>query len=958
MERFVKKICLLLLTCSATWALAQEGIIRGKVIDKATGEALMFANVIVLQTDPPVGTETDLDGRFELALPAGTYDLQASYIGFPDQVLSGIVVVAGETTVVDFFMESQVQELSVVEVAAERVDRSEVALIALRKKAPGITDNLSAQEMARFGSANAAESMKRVTGASVQDGRYLVVRGLGDRYSSAQLNGMPLPGNDPYRNSTQLDLIPANLLDNLITSKTFTPDMPGNFTGGNVNLNTKSFPEEPVFQAGVSLGYNTQSTLRNDFLTHQGGKWDWLGYDDGTRRLPAILQDPEVVKQMTPSLHIRARSKEATATLLDQTSRALSSQMAPHTMTSLPDHGFNFSLGNQYELFGNPLGVLAGASYKRSFRGYDDGVLAYEELTDPNSEALNTFYNLTEARGLDNPQLGAMAGLAWKFGGSQKISYIALYNHDAEKLSQTMSGAYPGIVSGGGVFESRALLFRERSLFTWQLAGEHVPGPSDIRLEWGLSMVQSSQDEPDFRQFANTWKVQPTGDTSWFISPAEYDLPYHFFRSLDDRQQVAKVDLTVPFAQSINSRNKIKLGGLYRAKTRQFVDNVFQMRTNSPYAADYNGDPDFWFGPDNVGIIGYDSTLMRYQAGLFAVNDRKSSNRNSYAGNETIAAAYAMADFSTGNWRFIGGLRLEQTDIRVQSRDTALATGRIEQLDLLPALNVVYQLKEDMNLRASFTRTLARPNMRELAPFTSFDFIGGFRITGNPELRRTLVTNYDLRWEMFPTSGELVAVSAYYKSFDDPIGKAFVPEAANPEIRYVNVSDAMVYGLELELRKKLAFLSHALEKLRFQGNCSYIWSVMAIPDTERDIVRRFNPEKGETRPFPGQSPWLVNAGINYFDLDKGVDALLSFNMYGPRLAEISEGKNPDVYEQAFPQLDFSFSKGLNEHLNLRFAATNLLNATFRKVMSYKGNEYLIQEFRPGTTVSLSINYKL
>ncbi len=204
MEHLVKKICLLLVLAGTTsWALAQDGIVRGKVVDKATGEALMFANVIVLQTDPPIGTETDLDGQFELTLPAGTYDLQASYIGFPDQVLTGIVVEAGQTTVLDFFMESQVQELNVVEVAAERVDRSEVALIALRKKAPGITDNLSAQEMARFGSANAAESMKRVTGASVQDGRYIVVRGLGDRYSSAQLNGMPLPSNDPYRNSTQ-----------------------------------------------------------------------------------------------------------------------------------------------------------------------------------------------------------------------------------------------------------------------------------------------------------------------------------------------------------------------------------------------------------------------------------------------------------------------------------------------------------------------------------------------------------------------------------------------------------------------------------------------------------------------------------------------------------------------------------------------------------------------------------
>ncbi len=951
-------MCVLVLTGTTAIAFAQHGTIQGKVVDRSTGEALMFATVMVLHADPPIGTETDLDGRFELHLPAGTYELQASYIGFPEQVLAGVRVVAGQTTVVDFFLESQVQELGVVEVAAERVNRSEVALIALRKRAPAITDNLSAQEMARFGSSNAAESVKRVAGASLQDGRYIVVRGLGDRYSSARLNGMPLPGNDPYRNSVQLDLIPTHLLDNLVTSKTFTPDMPGNFTGGSVNLNTKSFPEEPTVQVGFSTGYNTQSSLRRSFLTHRGGRWDWLGYDDGTRQMPEILGDPEVVRQLTPSLYIRARNKEATATLLDRTARALNSQMAPEQSLSLPDYSFNFSLGNQYKLLGHTLGVWAGGSYRRTFRGYARGLLAYEELTDPSSESLNTFYRLAEARGTDNPQVGAMAGLAYKFGDSQKISYLALYHHDTEKLSQMLEGEYPGIVSGGGVFQSRALLWRARSLQIHQLAGEHVLTRSGVRLDWGVSVVRSKQDEPDFRQFANTYKVQPSGDTSYFVSPAEYDLPYHFFRALKDRQQVLRIDVSLPLSAARGQQREIKIGALYRAKQRDFADRVFQMRTHSPYAADYQGDPDWWFGPDNVGIIGYDSVRMRYMSGLYVVSDRKSSNQNSYGGHENIGAAYAMADVQMGLWRFVGGLRLEHTDISVQSRDTALPSGTIRQLDLLPAVQVVCEVRPEMHLRASFARTLARPNMRELAPFTSFDFIGGFRITGNPELERTLIQNFDLRWEMFPHPAELLAVSAYYKSFVNPIGKAFIPEAANPEIKYVNVSDAAVYGLELELRKRLTFLSPSLERLRFQGNFSYIRSVMAIPEAELDIVRRFNPEKGDARPFPGQSPWLINAGFNYFDLEKALDVLLSFHMYGPRLSEISEGKNPDVYEQAFPQLDFSIRKGIGTQLDIRFAASNLLDAPFRRSMTYKGREYLIQEYRPGVTFSLGIRYRL
>ncbi len=959
------KIKKYILTSALLWAVsistsgwAQNGTIRGKVIDKSTGEVLMFANVMVVGSNPPIGTETDLDGTFQLSLPAGTYDLQASYLGFPDMVIQGVQVTAHAVTVLDFLLEAQAQELEVVEISAERVNRSEVALIALRKKAPGVTDNLSAQEMARYGSANAAESMKRITGASVQEGRYIVVRGLGDRYSSAQLNGMPLPSNDPYRNSMQLDLIPANLLDNIITSKTFTPDMPGNFTGGNVNLHTRSFPETRTLQAGFSMAYNTQSSLRNDLLTHRGGPWDWLGFDDGTRQLPSIFRDPQVLQQLTPSLYIRARSKAQTAALLDQTSKALNPQMTPTTTTSPPDYGFHFSMGNQYKLWGHPLGVWAGTRLKRSFRAYRDGIMAYEELTDPGSEALNTYYRLRAAQSVDNPQVGAMAGWAYKMGSSQKLSYIVLYNHDTEKVSRMLYGAYPGIISGGGIFESRALLFRARSLLSQQLAGEHVLGPAGARVAWGLATVLAQQDEPDFRQFANTYKIQPNGDTLFFISPAEYDLPYHFFRALKDRQRVAKADLIIPFDQEKNSQNRVQIGILYRSKQRTFTDNVLQIRNNSPYAADYNGDPTFWFGPENVGIIGYDSTLMRYQSGLYVINDRKSSNQNSYQGTTRIAAAYAMVDFNTGPWRLIGGLRTEYTDIRVASRDTALPAGQIQQLDWLPAFNLVYQLTDQMNLRASFTQTLARPNMRELAPFTSFDFIGGFRITGNPTLQRTLVKNFDLRWEMLPRMGELVAISAYYKWFANPIGQAFIPEASNPEIKYVNVSDAQVYGIELELRKKLDVIAEVLKKWRFQSNFSYIHSSMAIPESELAIVRQFNPEKGSTRPFPGQSPWLINVGLSYLAPDRTLDATLSFNMYGPRLSAISEGKDPDVYERPFPLLDFSLSKGINDQLHFRLTASNLLNASFRKVMSYKGKEYLIEQYQPGTTFSLGFNYTL
>ncbi|MEO1624471.1 MAG: carboxypeptidase-like regulatory domain-containing protein, partial [Bacteroidota bacterium] len=271
-----------LLLSTGLWA--QQGTIRGTVSDKSTGEVLMFSNVVVKGTDPIIGGQTDLDGNYTIKLAPGTYDLEFSYVGYTTQTVTGVEVKENDITIFDFLMSSDAVELDLdIVVQAERIDRTENALLVLQMKAPAIQDGISAQEISRYGSSNAAESMKRVTGASVQDGRYIVVRGLGDRYSNAQLNGLQLPSTDPYRNSTQLDLIPANVLDNVIASKTFTPDMPGNFAGGNVNIKTKSFPERFTLSASLSASYNTQSSFIDDFLTHQGGDTDWLGYDDGTR---------------------------------------------------------------------------------------------------------------------------------------------------------------------------------------------------------------------------------------------------------------------------------------------------------------------------------------------------------------------------------------------------------------------------------------------------------------------------------------------------------------------------------------------------------------------------------------------------------------------------------------------------------------------------------------------------
>ena len=863
----------------------QNGTIRGNATDGTTGEVLLFANVLVVGTSS--GTQTDLDGNYELSLSPGVYALEISYIGFASQTITDINVVEGEVTLVDFVMEDESQELAEVVVSSKRIDRTENALLALQKKSYTIQDGISSQEMSRYGGSSAAESVKRVSGAALVGGKYINVRGLGDRYANAQLNGLQLPSTDPYRNSTPLDLIPSNLLENVIVSKAFSPDQPGNFTGGSVNLKTKSFPENFTLSFSSSFAYNTVSSLNDEFLTYQGGSTDWLGFDDGTRAIPDVLTNEENRAQLVPSARIIARRDDELATLVDEASRSLNPQKAPSTFRTPVDHSVSFSIGNQFKIGGNPLGVLFGVNYKRNYRGYQNGTFQNWELPGAGADALNNNFQLATDTGTESPQIGGLLNLAYKFGGSNKISLNVFYNHDANKTATFRQGPYSGIISGNFDFQTRSLTFVERELRNIQLNGEHVLSDlGNLKIEWAGNLVELSQDEPDLRFFANTVDSDPDEDEdpNFFITPSEFDLPFHYWRHLTDQQVGARVDFTLPFAKAKSSANKIKFGAAYNRKERTFEEDRFQFQTATNNFEPFNGDATAFFAPSNVGILGQDNR-DRNIVGLFVTDEEVVANN--YFGEEEVFAAYGMVSYDLNRFRIVTGLRVETTDFTVTSADEQKDQGRIDEVDFLPSLNLIYRVNDKMNIRTSFNQTLARPNMREVAPFSAFDFIGGPIFTGNTELNRTLAQNFDLRWEFFPNTGEVFAISGYYKNFTDPIIIRFIPESQNPEVKPENVDNARVFGVEFEFRKNLGFITNALREFKFSTNLSIIHSEVAIPEDELAIIQPLNPEFGDTRTFQGQSPFLLNTALTYSNLDNGIDAQLSFNLFGQRLSEVS-----------------------------------------------------------------------
>ncbi len=956
----------LLLTLGNTVVLAQ-GTVSGQIVDAQSGEELIGATVQV--EDTGTGTVTDISGNYQLKLDAGTYTLMISYVSYATQKVEGVVVAEGENQTLDFALSEENTELEEVVVTAQAIKDNDVALLKIQKNALAVQDGISAKEIAQLGTANAAESMSQVTGASIEDGKYVVMRGLGDRYSISQLNGVTLPSTDPYRNSSSLDLIPSDVVENIVTVKTYTPDQPGNFTGGKVDITTKSLPEEFFMNFGVSTTYNTQSSFIDNFLTDGAqGETDWLGYDDGTRELPTEFtefRDRIASASQANGLERVSRNpaNEEEREILNQTAKAFETPFLA-SETSVPlDFGVDFSVGNRTTLFGKNLGYSAAISYSKGYTFYDDG--EYGLFFDGGIDELRNEQSYSITNGDENTQLGGIISVAYQLSPNQEITLEHLYNHDNLNSARTYRGFWQSF-RGGSTFEDRLITFQERELNSTQLRGKHFFADflNGMKLDWTVGYALSTQEEPDIRLAG--FGV-PTGNLGYSLNQSEIGiLPSRIFRDLQDDQINAKLNITIPLSTE-ETDNLIKFGGAYSNKQRDFREDFISLvgqsedRLNPDYVtfreAGEDGDISDFFDSSNFGIV---NTPESAGTGLFGTGNFYSDQTrpgNIYTGEETIIGGYAMISYSVlENLKVIGGARVEVTDFSSEASDGE--QGGIEATDVLPALNLIYKINDNSNIRAAGSQTLARPNLREISPFTSFSGISIPIFTGNTNLDRTLIQNYDLRYEIYPNPGELFAVSVYYKSFDQPIVLQLTPSTSTPEIRPVNVDNGRVAGAEVEFRKSLGFISPILENVRFSINASYIDSEADRTEEELDAIRQSDrPNLEDTRPFQGQSPYIVNVALFYNNDLLAWENSLSFNIWGERLAFATRALDPDVYDQPRPLLNFTSRKRLGDNYAIGFRAENLLNPAFEQAYDFNG-EPVFESFTRGISFSLSLTYNL
>lgn len=941
------------------YAAAQGGSIEGNVSDAEEASPLEGATVRLVQDGTlKGGAYTDADGNYLITpVPAGTYDLIFSYVSYEPDTVNDVAVAAGQTVKIDQQMGLNTQDVVRI---YEKVERNtEAQVLNLQRRSASVVDVISIENIKRAGDSDVGSAMKRVTGVTVEGGKYVYVRGLGDRYTLTLLNGSEIPGLDPDRNSVQMDMFPSNLVDNIIVHKTFSPDLPGSFSGGLIKIGTKDFPSNFTLQYSSSIGYNTQASFRNNFISGERGSLEAFGLDDGTRALPEILDNPNF---QVPAINF---SNQQDAENLDAATKSFATPIYPQNSNSLFNHSHSFSIGNQTFLKGRPFGYVASLSYSNTKNFYEQGTSSYYKLTESASTATGlvpdfNFYNDNLAT--REALWGGLLSASYLVAQDHQIRINYLHNQNGQSVGRYMEGVKPSD-DPNLVIENRMTGYKQRQLDAVQLSGNHTfssekedprkIGPLDF--EWIGSYTRTAQIEPDLRFFSNDYTVSGT-DTTYEVQPNLYPVPTRYFRDMSQNNFDLKTHFTLPFTQWNNQEGKIKFGTSALSKSRRFNERRFDFRIGSE-TEQYNGNPSDYFAPSNMGVV--DTVNGLYLYGLYL--DDATELRNSYRGEQNVLSGYGMVELPFNQrLRLITGARYEKTAMSVTSLDPSQTPAELDNGDLLPSANLIYALNQDstnniMNFRGSYSRTLARPTFRELATFASFDFLGGLILVGNPDLERTRIDNFDLRWELFPTTRELVSVSAFYKNFENSIERVFNTAAQNDELTFRNVPNAQLYGVEFEFRKSLEFLTPALSNFRASGNVVLIKSQVDIDEQQLTLIRELDPDAASTRAMFGQSPYSINGELAYVNDSIGLNASANFNVFGPRISNVSRGATPNVVEQPRPTLDMSIAKTFGR-VSVRFRARNLFDPLFEQTQTLNGQDFVFRSYRVGRTFSVGVSY--
>ncbi len=914
--------------------LAQNTIkLTGKVLNEKN-EPVSGASILIEGSGK--GIPADIEGRFSLLLEVGKkYTIIISAVSYDSKSISEVIVGEGVENVLDVVLQfSKKNELGgIVVTSTSRRQENTNALLSFQKNNTALSSGLAADFIRRTPDKNTGEILKRVSGASIQDGKFVIVRGLSDRYNAATINNAQLASTEPDKKAFSFDVIPSALVDNIVINKTATPELTGEFAGGLVQINTKDVPTKNFLTVGFGIGFNTQSTFK-DFTSNERNKSDWLGFDDGTRSLPSGFPKNAQSYRILGSNYTGQQQQYQLSKLFN------SAVYAQTQSTAAPIQNYSIAWGNAARFKnGGSFGTILSLQYRKSKLLYNVERRLNEDNGDLNIQ-------LFDAQNKYTVNTGAIANFTY-IKGKHKISFKNLFNQLFDDNFYNRTGTS---IDRGQDINFYSSVLNQRSLYSGQLEGEHQITKSGIKFKWNGNIAYNWKSQPDLRTQAY---FRPSGTNSPF--EINDDDTRRFFSDLKDYSYGANGNLTIPFTLA-KDKQTFKAGASTLIRIRDFKSRIFRYDVADISQFDiskkqlpYNQ----IFLPENIGATGY------------LINDF-TNNQDKYVGVSALNGMFAMFDNKFGQHiRLVWGVRVENFQQFLTTRDVTAkrVVVETEKWDVLPSMNFTYSVNNKSNIRLSASRTVSRPEFREIAPFSFFDYESNYAVNGNTELKRGSIINGDVRYEFYPKAGEGITIGAFYKSFNDPIEFRLNPSSVldRRNYEYKNADKAYTIGGELEIRKGLGFISDEMEAFSLFTNFTYIHSKVTLASTGGT-----GTVTSQNRPLQGQSPYLVNLGVQYNSRNEFWNSSLLYNRIGQRLSLV--GLNdlgfPDVYENSRNQLDFQVARKLfKKKGEVKITWSDILNNDYlfyenanSKSSYQKGTDRIFSTYSPGSTITLGFSY--
>lgn len=900
-------------------AQLEPGRLRGQVFSVEGRAPVRGAKVYVRGLS--VEAVTDQRGVFELEVPSGLHQLSVIHPDYSAQAVPEVEVKPEALTQLTVELSPVALELDDFTVTAPRIEGNTASLLNSRRQAATMNEVLGAEQFTKSGDASAASALKRVTGLTVVGGKYVYVRGLGERYSSTLLNGATLPSPEPEQRVVPLDMFPTSLLESVTIQKTYSPDKPGEFGGGVVSLQTREAPRQFQATLALSLGYVSGTTLATGALGPRGSL-DWLGVDDGTRALPqAVLKASQ-----RAALKERGRFDKSgyTSDELAAFGRAMPNNWATSSLTIPPNLGISATIGDQFKLLGKSAGFRAGLTYSNGWDQDRSERTFYRVGAANNLEARNS-YAFDETNNTVNAGMILTGEIKLDARNTLKLTSLL------SRVSDDEGRVYRGFNRDAGAeIEVTRLRWLERMLLYEQLVGQHALNEAGMRLDWRYVFSQASRQEPDLRE---TRYDYDGGSKALLLS----NLPEgnsRLYSALTDNNHDLAVDYTAPFGVWAARQAKLKTGAQLVLKRREVDTRRFK----------YFGtlsDEAFSLMPDQLFTPAYISPEQLQFGEITRATDN-------YAADQQLVGGYVMTELPVAEGLMVqGGLRVEYSDQAVRTFElfNPAATpveAKLATMELLPALNATMSLNDErVKLRAALSRTVSRPDFREMSPAAFTDVAGGSSVEGNPALERAQINHADLRWEWYPGPGESVSVGAFGKYFQRPIEMVLIP-GAQRTVTFQNADSATNFGVELEARKSMGFAHAALRDFYLSGNVALIRSRVQIDAASGTV------QTSKERALQGQSPYVVNAQAGYDDAETQTSVSLLYNVFGARIMEVGALGAPDIYEQPFHQLDLVANRSFGAW-RMGLKLQNLLDPPAQRTQG----DQITEDRRRGRAFSLS-----